>query len=333
MVKRLLLTIIICFEVAAARAQDPQFSQFYANPIYLNPAFAGSVRCPRVALNYRNQWPGLNKTYITYSASYDQHVDALGGGVGLILMNDKAGNGTLNSTTVSGIYSYNLNVNRNFSIRAGLQATYMQERLDFDKLTFGDQIDPRYGYIYNTQEDRPNEKHGFADFSAGIVGYSSKIYGGFAVHHLTEPDQAFIVEGSSPLPRKITAHLGALLPIKGASTYKGRLEGTFISPNVLYQQQQGFNQLNIGMYIIKSPLVGGLWYRGYLNGDKFLSSDSFIALIGIQKELFKFGFSYDVTVSKLNNNVTAGSWELSAGFQFECRPKKKRFKAISCPTF
>ena len=332
MIKRLILGLFLCMEAVCSYGQDPQFSQFYANPIYLNPAFAGSVRCPRLALNYRNQWPGLNKTFITLSASYDQHVEALSGGLGLIIMNDKAGNGTLNTSTFSGIYSYNLNINRNFSIRAGLQATYFQEKLDWDKLTFGDMIDPRYGYVFPTQEVRPAEKRGFADFSAGIIGYSSKVYGGFAVHHITEPDQAFIVEGSSPLPRKYTVHVGALLPLRGASTYKGRMEGTFISPNFLYQQQQGFNQFNFGLYVIKSPIVGGIWYRGY-TGKKFLSSDSFIALIGIQEDLFKFGYSYDVTVSKLNNNVTAGSHEISLGLQFECRPKKKRFKAISCPTF
>ncbi|MGM0478992.1 MAG: type IX secretion system membrane protein PorP/SprF, partial [Bacteroidota bacterium] len=39
--------------VETVRAQDPQFSQFYANPIYLNPAFAGSHGCPRFAANYR----------------------------------------------------------------------------------------------------------------------------------------------------------------------------------------------------------------------------------------------------------------------------------------
>ena len=60
-----------------AQAQDPEFSQFYAAPLYLNPAFAGSARCPRIGLNYRNQWPALNKTYITSAVSYDQHIDAL----------------------------------------------------------------------------------------------------------------------------------------------------------------------------------------------------------------------------------------------------------------
>lgn len=118
MIKRLILGLFLCMEAVCSYGQDPQFSQFYANPIYLNPAFAGSVRCPRLALNYRNQWPGLNKTFITLSASYDQHVEALSGGLGLIIMNDKAGNGTLNTSTFSGIYSYNLNINRNFSIRA-----------------------------------------------------------------------------------------------------------------------------------------------------------------------------------------------------------------------
>ena len=42
------------------KAQDPQFTQFYANPLYLNPAFAGTARCPRICMNYRNQWPNLS---------------------------------------------------------------------------------------------------------------------------------------------------------------------------------------------------------------------------------------------------------------------------------
>ena len=102
-------------------AQDPQFTQFYANPLYLNPAFAGAQRCPRVCLNYRNQWPALTGTFVTYTASYDQHVDPIGG-LGLLVLQDKAGESTLTTTNVSGIYSYQLNVTREFSIRLGLKA-------------------------------------------------------------------------------------------------------------------------------------------------------------------------------------------------------------------
>ncbi|MBL7924293.1 MAG: type IX secretion system membrane protein PorP/SprF [Bacteroidia bacterium] len=336
MLKRVLLCLMMASSLVAD-AQDPQFTQFYANPLYLNPAFAGSTRCPRVSINYRNQWPALKETYITTSAGYDQHFDAINGGIGLLFLNDKAGEGTISTTNISGMYAYQLNVNRKFSMRFGLQATYVQKRLDFNKLTFGDMIDPRYGFVYATQELRPTESRNFMDFSTGVLAYTNTVYGGIAVHHLTEPDEAFIVKGTSKLPRKYTAHFGAMLPIgdtysRGSRGRINRDEGTFISPNVLYQQQAAFNQINIGMYILHSPIVGGLWYRGNFGSDNFLSSDSFIALIGLQKGIFKFGYSYDVTVSALSN-ATGGSHELSVGLQFECRPKKKRFRAISCPSF
>ena len=63
--------------------------------MYLNPAMTGSDRCPRFVMNYRNQWPGLqNGQFVTYSASYDQHVDAVAGGLGVMVMTDREGDGT-----------------------------------------------------------------------------------------------------------------------------------------------------------------------------------------------------------------------------------------------
>ena len=52
--------------------QDPEFSQFFANPLYLNPAFAGTTELPRTVLNYRNQWPQKGATFTTYALSFDQ---------------------------------------------------------------------------------------------------------------------------------------------------------------------------------------------------------------------------------------------------------------------
>jgi type IX secretion system PorP/SprF family membrane protein len=320
MLKRILtIAFLLTAILQEVKAQDPQFTQFYANPLYLNPAFAGVARCPRFILNYRNQWPAIPGNYITYSASYDQHVDALSGGIGVLVTNDVAGQGTLNTLNFSGIYSYHLEVNRNFSIKAGFQATYAQRTLDWSKLTFSDQIDSRYGFIYSTKEVFGPNSVNYVDFSAGMIGYSERFFFGFAAHHLTQPDQSFLVP-SSRLPMKITAHAGASIPLSRKTRFNDPAK---ISPNILFQQQQDFRQINIGMYFQKSPFVAGLWYR---------NKDAFIALVGIQQGLFKFGYSYDVTISRLTN-TTGGAHEISVSMQVDCKPKKKRFRTINCPSF
>jgi len=301
-IKGTVILVMTCICIEGLRAQDPQFTQFYANPLFLNPAFAGSSQCPRLNLNYRNQWPAIQGTFLTYAASYDQNVDALSGGLGFQALHDRAGEGTIQTTNISAMYSYLLPVTKTFSIRAGFQATYFQKAIDWSNLTFGDMIDPRSGFIYETQETPGSNSVNGADFSAGILGYSKYIYVGFAAHHLTEPNESFFETDNGVLPRKYTVHAGANIPFSARYPEAGS-----ISPNIMYQRQGSAQQLNLGMYVRKSVIVGGLWYR---------FNDSFIALVGIQTEKFRFGYSYDLTVSRLTN-ATAGSHEISLGMQFE----------------
>ncbi|MBL7918966.1 MAG: type IX secretion system membrane protein PorP/SprF [Bacteroidia bacterium] len=313
--RRILLPLLV-FSVFLLdlKAQDPQFTQFYANPLYLNPAFAGTARCPRICMNYRNQWPNLSGTYVTYSASYDMHLDALAGGIGALVTTDDQARGTLKTTNFSLLYSYHAAVTREFSLKFGIQATYLQKSLDKTKLNFGDMIDARRGFVWNTQEAVPSQNKRNADFSAGILGYSKYYFFGFAAHHINQPDEGLL--GTSKLPAKFTGHAGAIIPLeKGNASY--------LSPNILFQQQQKFSQLNLGLYYVKGSFVAGLWYR---------NADAVIALVGIQNSNFKFGYSYDITVSKLSGN-TAGSHEISLQIQFECKPKRKKYRTISCPSF
>jgi type IX secretion system PorP/SprF family membrane protein len=321
--KKILMAVFLLSGITAY-SQDPHFSQFYANPLYLNPAFAGTAICPRVVMNYRNQWPAIPGDFITYSVSYDQHVENLSGGLGLIATSDRAGEGTLMTNTISGIYSYRMEVNRYFSIKAGFQVTYFQKRIDWDKLTFGDQIHDRYGFIYTTQEKEPNLTKGSIDYSAGILGYSESVYGGVAVHHLTHPNQGFY--SYSPLPFKLTAHAGAVIDLI-QHRRRRKIEDPTISPNILYMMQKDFREINYGLYYSRYPLVSGIWFR-----QGFHNPDALVALLGFQTEVVKIGYSYDVTVSKLTN-ATGGSHEISFALQFDCRPKKKRIRPIVCPTF
>ena len=304
----------------SALAQDPEFSQFYANPLYLNPAFAGTKRCPRIVMNYRNQWPGISGTYITTAATYDQHVESLSGGLGLMVTNDAAAS-TLRTTRVSAIYSYQLKVNRKFSIRVGFQATFFQKSLDWSKLTFGDMIDDRRGFVYQTGDVPRGGTRSGVDFSTGILGFSDMYFFGFAAHHLTQPDES-LIKGTSQLPMKLTGHAGAIIPLAGAAS-KYQDNDASISPNILYRHQNRFQQLNMGLYVRKGPLVGGVWYR---------NKDAFITLVGIQTDAIKIGYSYDLTISKLSI-VTGGAHEVSMAINFKCKPKRRTFRTISCPSF
>ena len=325
-IMKFLGAVLLCFLfVYSAKAQDPAFSQFYANPLYLNPAFAGASPggCPRATLNYRDQWPGIGRTYVTFSAAYDQHVNALGGGLGIIVAKDRSGAGNLNTTHASLLYSYHLEVSRKFSVKAGFEASYRMINLDWEGLTFGDMIDPKYGFIYPTNEDIVNNPTAvnFPDFSAGFIGYSENLFFGFAAHHLTQPNQGFISE--SQLPTKLTAHIGGNIPV---SRYKNSV--TTISPNFLYQKQQDFQQFNYGMYVNRGPIVGGLWARHSVK-----NVDSFILMVGLIQDAFKFGYSYDITLSNLKNSNTLGAHELSFTLFMPCRSRSKSFNTISCPSF
>lgn len=320
MKKGYLYTIFLFFIYSFCFGQDPTFSQFYSNRLYLNPAFAGTAKCPRLTLNYRNQWPGIDNSFITYAASYDQQIDAINGGLGVQLISDRAGEGVLNTSSAAFMYSYQFSINRKFSIRAGFQGTVVQKSIDVSNLRFGDMIDARRGFVYQSQEQISQDNVLYPDFSFGLLGFSKKLYFGLAVHHLTTPNEGFI--DLAELPRRYTAHFGGVFP------FGLRNDDMSWSPNVVYQRQGEAQELNLGLYVTKGPLVLGLWHRGLGNERE----DALIALLGVEVEDFKIGYSYDYTVSALNGQ-TAGSHEISFSYTFPCRPKKVRFETIVCPSF
>jgi type IX secretion system PorP/SprF family membrane protein len=318
--KKLIVLFSCVVVLFNANAQDPAFTQFYANPLYLNPAMAGSNGCPRFGVNYRNEWPQLSGNYVTYSASYDQYFKNISGGFGVLATHDQQGQGTINTSMLGLIYSYHLTLNRKWKMLFGARAAWYQKFLDWDKLTFGDMIDPRRGFIYATGDVPRGGSRGFFDASAGMVIFNKNFFAGGAVHHLNRPNESMII-GESKLPMRFTGHIGAEIPLGQKSKYAN---STSIMPNIIYQYQNGFQELNIGTYIKYGSFNFGAWYR---------NRDAFILTLGINTGKFKLGYSYDVTVSKLNNGVSGGSHEVSLGINLNCTTKPASFRTISCPSF
>ncbi len=316
----------------AVFSQDASFSQFYANPLFLNPALTGSTDCGRFNLNYRNQWPSLNNAFITYSASYDQNIPSLSSGIGFSVIGDNSGNNAISTNIISGFYSYKLQINNSILISAGFQASYYQKKLDWNNLIFGDQIDPGTGNISPTSnEPQPGSLNkSFVDFSSGfMIGYLDKFFAGVGVHHLTQPENGFYDNTNSTLSMKITVHGGTIINLSQGTIGGAGSEDIILRPNILYQQQAEFHQMNIGAYLSKYPFVGGLWFR-----HNFENADAAIILLGFQHNRYRIGYSYDFSLSKLSGN-SGGAHEISFAWEFCIYKGKKRrhIKAIKAPTF
>ncbi|UII30174.1 type IX secretion system membrane protein PorP/SprF [Fulvivirga ulvae] len=343
--------ILFCLLMLAApvvvTAQDPQFSQFYAAPLYLNPAFAGAMQQPRVGLNYRNQWPAIEANFVTISAYFDTYIESKNSGVGFLLMRDTEGQAGLKSTSVGLQYAYQLYITNWLTFRPGFQAAFYNRNVNFSDLTFGDQFDPNTGEVINpTGETFGNLSKNFLDLSAGGVLYTKNAWLGVAAHHLNKPDQAF-EESADPkeLPTKLSLHGGVKLLFSPGTMGSGlyaRPQERSLTPTFQYKTQGEFDQLDLGLYLTLEPLIFGTWYRGlpFKKLEGFNNNESIVLLVGFTKkggngEVFNIGYSYDYTISKLGSG-SGGAHELSVSYSWSSRdPRKppKNVMQIPCPDF
>ena len=100
-----------------------------------------------------------------------------------------------------------------------------------------------------------------------------------------------------------------------------------------FRSESKINQLDIGGYYFKAPVMVGLWYRGMPIGNTYSNSDALIYLLGVKYNRFTFSYSYDMTLGNLIAN-TGGSHEISINYNIDNsnrHARKKKFRAIPCP--
>ena len=343
MLKKSLLTILTLTLSRLAFAQDPQFTQFYAAPLYLNPAFAGSALAPRITANYRNQWPAITN-YVTTMVSVDHFIDKYNSGVGLLIQNDNQGQGRIQSTDIGLQYAYQFQVSESSFVRLGLQGSYVNRSINYFGLTTGDQFTDR-GFITGSVSGDPALQGGlptrkYVDFSTGGLFYSDWFWVGLSAHHINRPDQGFFAGAQERLPMKTSIQMGLRIPLMGFTGLADEQDREIsISPVLLYKHQGKYDQLDLGAYLTYSPLTIGLYYRGipFKKYDQTLNNhDAIAGLIGWRMEKFSIGYSYDLTISTLGNS--GGSHELSISYIFD-KPEgrrpgvRRRDKKLPCPKF
>ncbi len=303
-----LFVLLFIFIPGFMFGQDPAFSQFFSNPLYLNPAFTGTSELPRTVINYRNQWPQNGATYETFSLSFDRISRKLNTGFGFQIYRDLELNDIIRTTSASFCYSYHLKFSQASFMTLALQGGAVYKQFNANSLIFPSEIDQLTGEITGSSPINLNAEFKiFPDFAVGAIGQLSEYYYGLAVHHLSRPNES-ITEGDQKgkLPIKVTLNVGA----RSRKLHHGLLSREYtLSPNILYQQQGSFKQLNLGIYLIEKSFLFGGWFRNNMD----IRPDALIFLAGFAVERFQFGYSFDLTLSKLSN-YSYGSHEISLIF-------------------
>ena len=329
LVKRIIYLVGLSFIMLTdSFGQDPTFSQFYANALYLSPSFAGATNEYRLAVNYRDQWPAVPGVFNTYSISFDKAMPNFNSGIGVLATYDVAGSGNLSTTNIGLLYSYDFNINKEWHIRPGVEFKFYYLGLDIGKLVFNSQITGSGTSPSVTPP--PFDNVADIDFATSALVYNSRTWAGFTLDHLLTPKTSFYGNDAT-LPVKFNFYGGTQI-LKQTRLRQKTQE--ILSVAINFQKQGKFYQSDLGLYFYKDPIIFGIWYRG-IPLVTSQAGDAIIGLIGIKTKQLHIGYSYDFTISSLIG-ATGGAHEISLVYEFNnlsLGQLKKRIRAIPCPEF
>ncbi|MFN0291966.1 PorP/SprF family type IX secretion system membrane protein [Pedobacter helvus] len=290
---------------------DPHFSQYYANPLWLNPALTGVTDgAYRANLNAKQQWSNIDNGYLTVGASFDV-APTKNLALGAMVINQRAGAVAYNQLNALGSASYRIRFGQagDKIINFGLQAGIINKSIDVSRITLGSQYNPMQGYDGNMMFDEAFAAQNFTtpDVNAGIMFFdaadykSVNIFFGGAVAHLTRPKDKFI-GGEARIPMRYTAHGGARVHLNNFFD---------LTPNALFLRQGNAQQIAFGAYA--QMMLNA--ETDLLFGSNYRVDDAAIAFLGFHIRSMVFGLSYDFNTSSLNRATSSrGGLELSVSF-------------------
>jgi type IX secretion system PorP/SprF family membrane protein len=337
-----LLSVSFCL---LATAQDVHYTQFFTNPLILNPAQTGYYDGNyRVGFNFKAQWPwAINSTTYNYHTE-SPYVDLSFGekklkmgwfGAGFSFLNDQAGDGrlTYRRFSLSVAYHQALDKDHRYILSAGFGVNYIVRSVDFSKFYFNNQWVDDEGFNLSLNANEPWERQTFdmTDLNAGInfgaqVSDMVKLDFGFSMLHLNRPKHTFY-NNNERLGFRYQANGGTQLKLTDRIT---------LDVNAYYTYQKKASEILFG------SLFGYGFYGGrsrsrveqavYI-GAYYRVKDALTPVVGYRIKTFRLLLSYDVTLSKLAGAARAnGGPELSVVYVGKWG-RQYNGKKVFCPRF
>ncbi|MDP3313422.1 type IX secretion system membrane protein PorP/SprF [Lutibacter sp.] len=301
--KRLIIIIaILVVGVENSNAQQlPQFTQYMYNTISVNPAYAGSRDALSIVGLNRNQWAGFDGGPQTQTLSIHSPLRNEKIGLGLSLINDKAG--FENFTYVYGDFSYTIQANDEVDVSFGLKAGLSYYKLS-DELYNATEVnqDP----YFNDRLDRWN-----SNFGAGILVHSDRWFLGLSVPKIINHDR----NNDTQYAALETVHYYAL------GGYVFDLSKTVkLKPSFMFKYTKGApisTDLTASLLFNEKFWLGGS-YR--LNGEQ----RDIGALVDFQvTDQFRVGYTYEIPTGEIRP-YTSGSHEILLMYEFKFMKKKQK---------
>lgn len=277
----------------ASAQQDPQFSQYMFNPLYINPGYAGSRGIMNGAIVFRKQWVGFDGAPTTGVLAINTPTKKGKVGLGFELINDRIGPKSTSGFYVD--YAYRIPLGKGklaFGLGAGI-ATY---RINWSEVEYKDQADG-YAMLGSTSLTKP-------DFKFGIYFNNKNFYAGGSVTHLNQESYT-VVKDSLTFTAQMSPHV--FLTAGRAFQLSDNL---VFSPSIMMRGVTGLNKgaidLNLNFRVKEI-----IWLGVSLRSEK-----SLVGLIQYNiSDHFKVGYSYDMSFNRLKT-YQSGSHEIVIGFDF-----------------
>jgi len=289
------LLLILGFVATDVNAQQrPVFSQYYFNPLAINPAFAGSQQDFNGTLLYRHQWVNVEGAPRLLTATANTGIRGKKIGLGFVLSNERIGV----HTDISLYFSYAYQIRfKDGAFSMGIQGGFTQLRSDFTQLTLLNLNDPNLSGVMS--KFNPN-------FGAGLLFEKSRFYAGFSIPYilnnkLQSGEDIQIAEAR--MRRYYFLVVGKLFDLNP------RLQ---IRPEaVLRMQEQAPLGYDINFKFIIDQRIGlGAIYR---------SNDAIISTFEFQlNQNLRIGYAYEWTLSDLNQ-FSRGTHEFMLSYRIKIR--------------
>ncbi|AOM77023.1 PorP/SprF family type IX secretion system membrane protein [Pedobacter steynii] len=289
---------------------DPHFSQYYAHPLWLNPALTGVTDGEyRVSINAKQQWGSISNSYLTGGASFDM-APVKNLAFGAMVLNQNAGDISYNHLSALASAAYRIHFGRNGQnmVNFGVQAGILNKSFDASKITLGSQFNPVTGYDPNfgISESFASSNTLVPDVNAGVMYFDGNpdqrvnVFAGAMAAHLTRPIDKFLGTDVR-MPIRYAVHGGARVKVTDMLD---------ITPNALYMKQGNAKETSIGAYakVMLNPEADLMF------GTNYRVDDAAIAFFGLNIKNMVFGVSYDFNTSFNKSTRSQGGLELSISF-------------------